>query len=554
MKLQKSRASFGRTRSQRGTKSDMIAYAGIVAYIISLGSRIPLSRTIGDAGIGLFAPAFEIFTLCTLLFTYGISRTMTGLLRYRVKREQFKSARKVFRITFRMSVLLGAVLALIIAVMSGFLSEIVVLEAMSRKAIAAMAPVIILTALTNVFRGYFSGNGFGVLVVHSQYIEKIAMLIATVIGGEMFYDYGKMAAAIVQNEMVAYAYGALGAVFGVMISEIITLIYLLLVFIIYFGKWRRQTEQNSGRRMESGADIIGMIIGNGLPTALFVVFANVFMLIDQRFFNYCMNKKEQEGLRTALWGCYYGKFAVLIGIGTALTCMAVHGSIGKIVLSYEREEYSIMRDRLGSAVKRLCITALPVAIYLAVLAEAFVKGLYQGDNTQTIDLVRKGCIIIFFYGLAYLFGQLMLKIHMMKELLFSLAVSLALHFAAAFLLVRKGLMGAEGIVYSVILFTVVLSILCFVFIGRRLKYRQEWLYSFAFPAVSACVAGLVVMMLNKVLLSAAGSLLTIVISCLVSTILYIILLMVLRVLSGEELAQLPFGNLWVSLGRMIGVL
>lgn len=552
MKIHKREAS-ARGKS-RGFKSNMTVYAGIVTYIISLLARIPLAGMIGDAGMGLVAPALELAVLTTIVFTYGISRTMTGLIRYRVKREQYKNARKVFHVAFKIATVLAVILIAVLVFGADFIAEIVVLEAMSKKAILAVAPVVFLAALISVFRGYFNGNGFGILVAQSQYIEKIAMLICMLVGGRMVYGYGEKAAALLQNKMVAYAYGALGVVLGIMIAQMITLIYLLFVFGIYSGTWKRQIMQDGGRRIETNSEVAGLLFSNGLPAVLIVVLSNVFMLLDQRFFNYCMNRTEQGEVRTALWGAYYGKFAVLIGIGCALVCLSVHSYIGKISMAYDKEEYRMMRDRIGSAVKKICMIAFPIAIYMAVLAEALVKSFYKGENAVAIGWLRQGTLIIVFYGFAYLFGQLMLKMRMTKELLLSVAVSFVIHLAAIYFLVQKALLGGNGVVYSVILFTVVLAVLCFVFTGRKLKYRQEWVTSVAFPAISACVAGLVAMLLNKLMLSMVGNLMTVVISCLVSTVLYIIMLMVLRVVNEGELSRMPFGNIWITLGRMIGVL
>lgn len=554
MKIQKKKNLSDGVKDRKDAKSNMTVYAGIITYIISLGMRIPLSGVIGDTGIALFAPAYELFILCALVFSYGISRTMAGLIRYRMKRAQYKSARKVFQIAFKISLIISIVFALIIALASDFLSEVLVLESMSRKAILAVAPTLILTALVNVLRGYFNGNGFGVLVAHSQYIEKIAMLIASLSGGRICYEYGQKVEALIKNNMASYAYGALGVVAGIMIAQLITLAYLFFVFIIYSGTWKRQLSQDSGRRMESDGEITGTLFVNSIPAALSAVLLNVFMLIDQRFFNYCMNYMELADTRAALWGAYYGKFASLTGIGAAIVCLAVYGNAAKAITAYEKEEYHIARERIGSAVKKLCVTAFPIAVYLAVLAEAFTAVLYQSENAQAVSLLKQGTVIIFLYGTAYLFGQLLLKLHMLKELFLSIIIALAVHFAAAFFMVRKGLMGAEGILYSVILFTLALAVLCFVFAGRKLQYRQEWLHSFAFPAASAAVAGLVIMLLSKVLLSFVGNIPTILISCLVGTFFYILLLMILRVLNEAELADIPLGGLMIAIGRMIGVL
>lgn len=531
-----------------------MANAGLITYMLVLGMRIPLTGIIGDAGIGLLAPAFELYMITTLLFCYGISRTMTGLIRYRVKRGQFKNANRIFHTALRISLLLGLVLALVLAAGAGFLSETVFLETMSGRVILVAAPITILTAIVNIFRGFFNGNGYGPLVAWSQYIEKIAMLIAGIVCGKLYYGYGRKVAALLKNDMPAYANGAFGVMIGIMIAELITLIYLLAVYVLSSGSWKRQQMQDAGRRAESGGEIMGMLLGNGFPMALVVLLSNSFMMIDQRFFNYCMNRREMGDVRTAIWGSYYGKYAVLTGIGATFVCLAVHGSVGKIAASYDKEEYRLMRDRIGTAVKKVCVTAFPIAVMLAVLAECFVTGLYKGESEQAILVLRQGTIVIFFYGIAWLFCQLMLKMRMLRELLFCLAISLVVHILAVFLLVRNGLLGAEGIVYSVILFTGVLAVLGFVLVSRRISYKQEWLYSFAFPAAAAAVSGLAAMLLNRLLFDAVGAIPTLLISCLVGMVLYMVLVVLLHVVNEGELSEMPFGGIWIAVGRLLGVL
>lgn len=554
MGLRKRETSFSGGRLPKNNRNSIAANAGIITYMLLLVTRIPLSRMIGDAGIGLLAPAFELYMLTTLLFAYGISRTMTGLIRYRTKRGQYKNAGKIFRVSLKISLFFGILAALMTVVLSGFLATDAFLEAMSRKALLVVAPIIILSALISVFRGQFNGNGFGPLVVYSQYIEKAAILIAGIAGGRLYYDYGKKVSALLKNDMAACAYGTQGVMLGIMIAELITLVYLLVVFALLSGSLKKQMMQDSGRRMENNGEIMSMLFGNGLPMVLFVLLSNSLLMLDQRFFNYCMNRQEQGDIRTALWGAFYGKYVVLIGIGAALVCLAVHGSVGKAAAAYDREEYRVMRDRIGLAVKKACVVAFPTAIILAVLARSFVTGLYQGENEQAIAAVRQGTAVVFFYGIAYLFGQMMLKMRMLKELLFCLAVAFLVHLAAAFLFVQKGLLGMDGIVYALLFYTGALAVLMFILVSRRVGYKQEWIYSFAFPAGAAAVAGLVVMLIDKVLFVLIGAIPTLFISCFVGAVLYMVLIILLHVVNEGELSEMPLGGLWVAIGRLFGVL
>lgn len=538
----------------KNLKNQVVLTAGLWTYIIMLLMRIPLTRIIGDAGMGLLAPAFELFLLITLFTSYSMSRAMSGVIRYRVKREQYRNAGKVLNAAFVINLSVSVILAVILVLLARVIADILFLESLSRMAVLATAPIIIFSALIGIFRGYFNGYGLGVLVAHSQYLEKIAMVVCVLLCGNAFYVYGNKVSVLLRADNFAYAYGALGAMLGVLLSQIITILYLLIIYVIYSGILKGKLRQDNSRRMETKHSLQRLLFNNSIPIALIAILSNAFMLIDQRMFNYCMNKTEMGEARTALWGCYYGKFAALIGIGSALVCLSVYSFTGRISNAYEKEEYRSMREWIGKAVRRGCIIAFPMAIYLAVLSEAIVKCLYKGMTDETVVWVQKGAVLIVLYGFSFLFGQLLYKLHMIKELLISTAVSLAVHVVSAYFMVQKAMLGADGLIYSLILFFVLEAGLNFWLISRNLKYRQEWLSGVAFPAAAACVSGLVCMLLKNLLFDSVGAAVTTCIVCLVGLFLYIMLLMVLKVIGEAELSRMPFGFFFLMLGKNMGIL
>lgn len=529
-------------------------FAGVLSYAILLIMRIPLMNVIGVAGLGLFAPAFELFFLITLFTSYSMTGAMTGIIRYRVKREQYRNAKKVFRAAFFMDLFISVVAAILIVLFASKIANILVLEPQSRMAVMAAAPVIIFAAFIGTFRGYFNGYGLGMLTAHSQYIESISMVICVLFCSGLFFDYGVKVAALKQNDVLAYAYGALGAMLGVMFSQFVTTLHLLVMYVVYAGTLRGKLGMDGSKRMETQYTVQRMVLDNSVPIAVVAILSNLFMLIDQRMFNYCMNKQEMGEVRTILWGEYYGKFAVLIGVGTVFGVLSVYNMTGRISNAYEREEYRVMRDRIGKAVRKLCIVALPVAIYMAVLARAVVTSLFDNGDNEVISWVQRGTAIIVLYGFSFLFGQLLYRMHMMRELLFTTLLSLLIHVLAAYLLVQRTFLGADGIVYSLIVFFAVYAVQGFFFVSRNLKYRQEWIGGIVFPAVAAAVSGVVVGLVERVLFESVGGALTLLIGIVVGLFFYITFLMILRVIGEAELSKIPLGFFFIMLGKNIGVL
>lgn len=553
MRLRKKERS-GEGFINRTIKNPIIQFSGVLSYAILLIMRIPLMNVISDAGVGLFASAFEIIFLVTLFTSYAMTGAMTGIIRYRVKREQYRNAKKVFRAAFFTDLAISAIAAILVMLFAARIANVLILEPLSRMAVLAAGPVLVFAAFSGTFRGYFNGYGLSMLTAHSQYVESISMVVCVVFSSGLFYDYGLKVAALKQNDTLAYAYGALGAVLGMLLSQFITTIHILLMYVVYSGTLRGKLGMDNSRRMETQYSLQRMILDNSVPIALVAILSNIFMVIDQRMFNICMNNQEMEAVRTALWGSYYGKFSVLIGVGTVFGILSVYNMTGRISNAYEREEYRVMRERIGKAVRRLCIASFPLAIYMAVLARAAVDCLFLNGSDEVVSWVQKGAAIIVLYGFSFLFGQLLYRLHMMRELLFTTLISLLIHVLAAYIFEQKIYWGADGLVYALIIFFGVYAALNFFFVSRNLKYRQEWIGGVVFPAAAAAVSGVVVGLINRALYEAIGSGLTILIGIVVGLFFYITFLMILRVIGEAELSKMPLGFFFIMLGKNIGVL
>ncbi len=538
-------------------KNRIVLSAGLVSYILLFLLRIPLSRVIGDAGVGLFAPAFEVFLLTTLVISFSMSRAVAGVIRYRVKRDRYRNARKAFRTAFFMNLFLGGMMAVLTLFFSTWIADVLVLEQLSHMALVAAALAIFLAAPLGVFRGYFSGYGMNVIVAHSQYIEKISMMIGAVLAGRAFYTYGQKVAALKHLEAHAYAYGALGAMLGVLLSQIVAILHLLLCYVVYVSALRGRPGQDNSRRAETQFELQRLLVANLVPPALIAVLSNLYMLADQRFFNYCMNVTGQGELRTAQWGCYYGKLVPLLGMGAAFACLFVHGHIGKIGSAYEREEYRNMRERIGKAMKNGSIAAFPTAIFMAALAKPLAACCYGRATAQIAvltDWLRKGAALIVVFVFCFLFGQLLYQLHFVKELMLTTAASFALHLLFVWILLRQMKLGMDGLLCTLILFFGLYMVGAYYLLNRHIKYRTDWLTGVAFPFAAAAVSGVTMYLISLALLDVAGNVLTIVIALFVGLFFYIFLLMLLRVIGEAELHEIPLGFLFILLGRNIGIL
>ncbi|MDE5718862.1 MAG: polysaccharide biosynthesis C-terminal domain-containing protein, partial [Lachnospiraceae bacterium] len=165
-----------------------------------------------------------------------------------------------------------------------------------------------------------------------------------------------------------------------------------------------------------------------------------------------------------------------------------------------------------------------------------------------------GAVVAVLFTFSFLFGQILYKMRMVRELFLAASASFAVHLAAAYFLTQRGHLGVEGLLCALILYFGLYMVLAFVFLNRRVKYRPDWLPAVVFPLAAAAVSGLIVYLINLLLSGVAGAAVCILVSLPVGVFFHILFLVLLRVVGEAELHELPLGFLFIAIGRTLGVL
>lgn len=542
-----------KTKAKKGGRSkrrEWMIGAGLIAYLIGLIIRIPLGRIIGDQGMGFFSVGMEVFTVISIVLSYGLSKAVTVLIKYRVRREMFKSARRVYHNAMTMAVIVGALAAAGVFFFSEFIAETLVLEHMSYMAAAAAAPAVFLAVVMGVLRGYFQGMGTMIPTVHSKLLVNMIMFVSSLLAGSVLYRYGMKVAALLRNQEYAASYGAMGAAVGLSAACLFGLLHLLLIKMAYSGTFKQQLLRDTSKYTEANGQIVSMLLSTALPYMLCGLLYNMNYLADQRIYNYAVNLKEQGASRAVHWGVYYGKYSVVIGI-LAILCALV-GTVGipKIVQLYEKQERREVQFQLGRYIHSMAVIAVPAAVLTAVLAEPAAGVLFTGDQKTAVTLIQAGSTVILFFPFAYFFMGILQRIRKMKDVIFGGLAAFLLHLIVLVLLLMNTSMGITAVACGMIVFWLVSCAVGFIGVMRYLQYSQEWLRTFGITVIAAGISGLLGMLLSKALLP-AGDIVTLLVCLIVCLIVYNLLLLLLKGVREEELEDMPGGRILIFLGEKL---
>lgn len=527
-------------KEKAASRKDYFAITGILAYIGSLIFRIPLLHMIGEKGVGYFSIANELFIVIGCIFAYGLSEATANLVRYRIKREQFKNADKVLHRAAVLALILGGGLSIIFLFAGHSYAKNVIQMPLAGLAVSLMAPAIVFYVLTGVLKGYFQGNGSRVPAIHSKVLETVFMIGGGLIGAGLMHKYGEKVSALLQNEDYAAAYGAMGAVIGLLSASVLCFLHMLLLFFLYHGRVKRQGAREIQKNQDKGFHIVHMLLGTGLSYALF---AAVFQLLP--FLDGCLfiRLSPNTADTAALWGSFYGKYMVIIGICSALLSLVAVEPSKRIIFLLDREEYKAAKDKLAVIMHQIALLAVPTAIFTAVLAENLLNLLFKGNNSKPAVWVMWGSITIVFYVFSSLFSGMMIRLRKMNYVIGYGLLALLAHVITVILLLGNTDMGIVAVVIGNIIFYVVSAALGFFLICRNLQYVQE-VRSIAFTLIAAGIAGLIVMLLNRVFSSMLGSTISLVICLPIGIAAYLVLLIVSKGICERELENMP-GGIWL---------
>lgn len=529
-------------------RRDIYTIITLTALIGTLIFRIPLGYMIGDRGMACFGMANEIYLALAGAFSYGLSEAAALLVRYRIKREQFKSAQKVLRGGLFIGGITGTALSLLFLFSGHGIAGNVMHLPLAGLCVRLMAPSMVFNILTGVFRGYFKGNGSRVPEMHSQILHTVFLFTGGLIGAGLLVKYGDKVSALLQNADYTGAYGAMGASIGLLTASVFCFLHALALFFIFRNNIKRQMGREMQKNTDTNLRIFYLLAGTGgLYTLLWFCFQSL-PLIDQYLF---FTSARETGDMAGQWGTYYGKCLVVIGILCAVIDMICLHPIRRILVSLERDGQKIAGGRLGTLIHQCAVLAIPAAVFLAVLGENLLDMLFKGSNRQATGWLQIGSLIIVFSVFGTVFMEILLKGRRMKYVAAVGAGALILHIITAEVLLRTTSLGIMAVLIAVIVFYAAVSGAGFFLVSGMFQYRQEWIKTFAITIVAAAVSGGIAMLLNKLLASLLGAGITLLVVVPVCAVIFLILLIVTRAFDRQEMEEMTGGRILIMLAGLL---
>ena len=532
----------------------ILAVAGVITRMIGLFYRVPVTNIIGDEGNGYYAAAYQIYNIMLLISSYSLPLAISKVVSARYSKDEYVNSKRVFYGGLIFAFISGSIACAALFFGADFFAGVLMHESGSAIALRIFAPTLLIVAIMGVLRGYFQGMGTMIPTAVSQIIEQLVNAAVSIIAASAFFAYGKKVAALLSNESYAPAYGAAGSTLGTSLGALSGLIVLLFILLIIDTAMKRdRLFVDDTHPDETLGAVIKLIIITAVPVILSTAIYNLSDVLDNGIFNYLMTIKDNPD-KTRIWGIYSGKYRLMINVPIAFANALCSSTVPALTACMASGNLRAARVKIGNAMRFTMLIAFPATVGFIILSKPILSMLFTGDLTLASRLLSVGAVTILFTSASTLTNGVLQGINHLEAPVRHSAIALVIHLISLYLMTGKFDLGIYGVIFSTLIFSVLMCIMNQFSIRRYIHYRQEMTRTFLIPAISSLLMGAVVFAVYKLFSLLTGNLISTLLSILFGFLTYSLSILKLKGIKKEELLSLPGGSVLIRIGKSLRVL
>ena len=347
----------------------VLTAAGIIVKIIGSLNWIILSRVLGGEGMGLYQMAYPLYFLALSVSSAGIPVAISIITAERVAVQDYRGARRVFRISLTLLAITGVVFSLLLYSGADWLiKERFIRDARAYYSLIALSPAIFFVTILSSFRGYLQGWQIMTPTAVSQIVEQVVRVLTM-----LFF------AMLLASRGIEFA--AAGATFGAGPGA------LAGVGVLLFFYWRHRERLSQVSSPDVGGiefnqfEIVKRILRLSIPISvasiMLPVVSNLDLLVVPLRLEDAGYSVEQA---TELYGYLTGMAVPLVNLATVLT-----GALATSIVPAISEVYSLgnrerLYSRTAAAFRLANIVTIPAFVGVWLLAEPLVTILYHAPQ------------------------------------------------------------------------------------------------------------------------------------------------------------------------------
>lgn len=511
-----------------------LTIANLLVKMVGLISKIALNRVVGSIGAGYYSSAYEIYAYLYVISTAGLPVALSIMIAKSRSKGRLLEAKKIFDIAIIVFLVIGFTFSGFMIAFSSQLATFIGAPETS-LCIIAIAPTMLFICISSCIRGFFQGYQLMTPTAISQLIEALCK-VGIGVGFALWAKTKGYADHIVAS------YTILGVTIGVLLGMVF--LYFRKLFFkdeLYFSK-------EYSKEKKSTRTILKEMLQIAIPVTLSSSVLSLTTILDTMMMQ---NRLLDYGMNEIMVRTYYGDYTSLVismfTLPTILLYPIANALVPLITTAHEKGNVNQESKMRAFSMRLIIMIALPCAMGLGVFSKPILSLLmFKEDSvSRAAPWLSIASLSVLFLGIISITNSFLNSVGKQRLPIISMVAGACVKLVSNYFLLGKiGILGAP---ISTVLCYLVASGLNIVFVVKYVGDLPGVVKSLIQPffcAVFSIGASAVAYYFISIIIYEK---IATIISILIATAGYLLLILKTKTVSEAELLMLPSANKLIKL-------
>ena len=519
----------------------ILSVAGIIVKILGALYKIPLTRLIGEEGMGLYGMAYPIFSTLLVLSTAGIPIAISILVSEKQSRNDDQGAKKVFLLSLTILATIGLIFTLLLIFNARGLITFLDLDPRVFYALIAIAPAIFISSIISAFRGYFQGNQTMVPTALSQVIEQSIRVVTILALAYILLSKG-------------LEFSVAGATFGAVTGGLAALLVLIIAYILFRKKQQKNTPAplDITHNVEPTMSLGKRIATLALPITIGGLVVPIIQVIDAVIIP---GQLQAIGYSREVATGLFGQFVVansLINLAPIITISVAISLVPAISEAMAKNKLEEAKHKINLAIWMTFLVGLPASAGLFILATPITQMLYAiPEIGRILAILAPSALILGLYqatrGALQGLGKTYLPV-------INLTIGIIIKGVLTYILVGIPELGIIGAGIATVTGLTVSVLLNYYHVKKHTGFKMNWKRNVVIPAICTALMTVLVFLIYCVTFGILGNTFSVLLAIILGILIYFFSLLAFGGLKVQDLDGIPkIGPKIVSLLKRLNI-
>lgn len=506
----------------------MLIIAGMITRLLGFINRIVIARLMGEEGVGIYMMAlpslFLLITLTQIGLPIAISKRVAEA---NAKNDPYK-IKQIITLSFLIIACTSTIFTISMFFLAPFVANYLLTDVRTLYPMLFITPVIPIIAISSVIKGYFQG-------MQNMKPQSIAIIIEQIIRISVVY--------FLITLLLPYGieFAATGAVISVVIGELASCLYLLYVFkrnkIVPVRKQFFSFLKNSATTRKQMMSIALPNTGSRLISSFANFLEPIIVAQSLAIAGYATKDATRQ------YGELTGYAMPLLYLPTFITNSLSIALIPFISEAVAHNNHSLVHNRIHQSIRISFASGALATIVFSLFSIPILTYMYDTSNASKYIILMAP-----FFLLLYIQAPLqsaLFGLDLAKHAMWNSLIGSTFKFITLFLLASNASIGMMGVAIAISASVVLITLLHLAVLYKHIYFKLRAV-DLVKMVILISATGTVGFLLKVMFKNHLDNLLTFICILLLLTSFYILLLILLKFITKEELKQIPYVKKFIT--------